>query len=143
VPVPDKRWKRVEREKCRALGFERSGPTGRDLPDCADMPLIGLEVKSYKTFVFLEADWEQAVANAEKLGLIPALAVKETGRNGRDRVQMRWDDYKVLLRHLGDFCPLEIGGMTQLVKNGEHRLRMDWDLFALTYRLALAARQEA
>jgi len=91
--VADKRWKRVEREHCRELGGERSGPTGRDLPDCIDTPGIGLEVKSYKTFTFLTKDWEQAVDNATKLGVVPALVVKETGQGGRHLVQMREFDF--------------------------------------------------
>jgi len=84
----DKTWKRVEREACRELGGERRGPTGRDLPDCDDAVKVGLEIKAYKRLVVLTKDWQQAVENAEQLGLIPVLYVREGGRNGRDVVQL-------------------------------------------------------
>ena len=85
--MADKAWKRVEREKCRALGGQRTGPRGFGLPDCTGIK-VALEVKHYKRFTFLTKDWEQAVENAERVGLMPVLAVKEAGRNGRDCVQL-------------------------------------------------------
>lgn len=87
--MADKTWKRIEREKCRELGGERSGPTGRDTPDCDEGVHVALEIKSYKTFVFLTKDWQQAVDNAAKVGKPPVLAVKERGHNGRDMVQLQ------------------------------------------------------
>ena len=86
--MADKTWKRVEREKCRALGGERSGPTGRDLPDCDKKVHVALEIKAYKKLVFLSEDWQQAVDNAAKVGRMPVLNVREGGRGGRDIVQM-------------------------------------------------------
>src|SRR4051812_44649844 len=94
--MADKTWKRIEREKCRELGGERSGPTGRDTPDCDDRVHVALEVKSYKTFTFLTKDWEQAVNNAAKVGKPPVLAVKERGQNGRDMVQLTRPDWWAL-----------------------------------------------
>lgn len=136
--MADKRWKRVERDKCRELGGERTGPTGRDLPDCKDIPLIGLEVKSYKRLVFLTADWKQAVENAEKLGLIPVLAVKEAGRGGRDEVQL-YDETLHFLGRLADVPPPEsyrIVHMEALIG------RMDWKDFMQLYRAAVQQLQE-
>jgi hypothetical protein len=37
-------WKDLERRVCRALGGQRSGPTGRRFSDCIDVPL-SVEVK--------------------------------------------------------------------------------------------------
>lgn len=86
--MPSSNWKKVELKKCRALGGERTGPTGRNLPDCKGTPFIGLEVKAYKRLVFLTEDWHQAVQNASKLGVEPVLNVREGGRGGRDVVQL-------------------------------------------------------
>lgn len=127
--MADATWKRVEREKCRELGGERSGPTGRDTCDCADPVRVGLEIKSYKTFTFLTKDWEQAVENAAKVGKIPVLAVKERGRNGRDRVQMRGRDFNRL--------SAEVGGMkmrpTSVVEFTSDLVRIDWPDFVRLY----------
>jgi hypothetical protein len=133
--VADKRWKRVERESCRALGGERTGPTGRDLPDCIGIH-VALEVKSYKRFVFLTKDWEQAVENAAKVGKPPVLRVKQTGQRGRDCVQLD-AAYYIVLRQMarstlaltlpsagtpiGWFCPL---------------VRLPWNNFVGLYRAA-------
>lgn len=94
--MADKTWKRVEREKCRTLGGQRTGPRGFGLPDCVGLK-VALEVKYLKRFTFLTKHWEQAVENAERVGLPPVLAVKETGRNGRDCVQMHERDFMDLL----------------------------------------------
>src|SRR4051794_26911164 len=105
--MADKTWKRIEREKCRELGGERSGPTGRDTPDCDDRVHVALEVKSYKTFTFLTKDWEQAVNNAAKVGKPPVLAVKERGQNPRDEVKMRFRDFVALAEQAGDADTVE------------------------------------
>ena len=91
--MADKAWKAEERKKCRTLGGERSGPTGRDTPDCDDSVHVALEVKHYKKYVFLTKDWEQAVENAAKVGKIPVLNVREKGRGGRDCVQLDLIDF--------------------------------------------------
>lgn len=129
--MADKTWKRVEREACRELGGDRRGPTGRDTVDCNDAVQIGLEIKSYKRFVWLTKDWEQAVRNAMKAGLPPALFVREGGRNGRRRVQMYYGDMK-LLCHRSGLCPArhlleEVEGHIRRV------VRMDWPVFVALY----------
>lgn len=152
--MADKTWKRVEREKCRELGSERSGPTGRDTPDCAGTH-VALEIKSYKNFVFLTKDWQQAKDNAAKVGKPPVLAVKERGRNGRDIVQMREADW-VALEFLREIPPiLNLGAVPgapiQLVPAGELSLhehdgepviRMPWDYFVALYRAAFTNEEE-
>jgi len=130
--MASKRWKVIELQKCRELGGERTGPTGRDLPDCVDI-CVGLEVKSYKTFVWLTEDWRQAKENAEKVGQHPVLALKERGHNGRDRVQM----------HSALWIMLETGAMTGGMDafgevtthevDGDEVARMDWDYFVRLY----------
>lgn len=41
---PDKTWKAVERAICRYLGSERTGPIGREGPDC-DHKQLAIQVK--------------------------------------------------------------------------------------------------
>lgn len=126
-------WKRVELEVCRELGGERTGPTGRDLPDCIGTPGLGLEIKAYKRFVFLTADWEQAVRNAERLGAIPALLVRQSGRGGRRRVQMRLADFN----EMAAVSPLH--PRPESVIEFTHELvRLDWSDFVPFYRGFLA-----
>lgn len=143
--MADKTWKRVEREKCRELGAERSGPTGRDLPDCDDASHVALEVKSYKKFVFLTEDWRQAKENAAKVGKPPALAVKERGRNGRDIVQMRESDWLFLEVLASD--GLIVGPADETPRLLEHDnepvVRMGWDYFVALYRAAFTTTEEA
>jgi hypothetical protein len=124
--LADKPWKRVEREKCRELGGERSGPTGTDTPDCAGIH-VGLEIKYVKKYTFLTTYWEQAVENAAKAGLPPVLAVKEAKRGGRDCVQMFIQDYRVLLTLAGKQPPR--AGLYL-----EDTIRMSWGHFVRLYR---------
>ena len=126
------RWKTIELQKCRELGGERTGPTGRDLPDCEGI-CVGLEVKRKKTLVWLTKDWQQAKENAAKLGQPPVLAVKEHGR-GRDMVQM----------HSAHWLTLEIGAADALIVSddiptkhtvdGDEVARMPWEYFVALYR---------
>jgi hypothetical protein len=124
--MADKPWKRVEREKCRELGGERSGPTGTDTPDCVGLR-VGLEIKYVKKYTFLTTYWEQAVENAAKAGLPPVLAVKEAKRNGRDCVQMFVRDYLAL----GD-----LAGRRFVDHYTEETVRMSWGHFVRLYREA-------
>jgi hypothetical protein len=127
--MADKTWKRVEREKCRALGGERSGPTGRDLPDC-DGVHVALEIKAYKKLVFLSEDWQQAVDNAAKVGLMPVLNVREGGRGGRDIVQMTDAGFMQLWVESGlpPIRPADVSAQ----RNGF--IRIHWDDFVRLYR---------
>lgn len=137
--MADKTWKKVEREACRELGGDRRGPTGRDTCDCDDRVKVGLEIKSYKRLVFLTKDWEQAVRNAEKIGLIPVLYVREGGRSGRKRVQMRDRDYWGLLglsRNEHGFIRIP-----PVITYGD-LLRMEWDDFVWLYRAAYIDNKE-
>jgi hypothetical protein len=125
--MADKPWKRIEREKCRELGGERSGPTGTDTPDCNSKVHVGLEIKYVKRYTFLTTYWEQAVENAAKVGLPPVLAVKEAKRGGRDCVQMFVGDYNDLLALAGK-SPVREG--LYLVDT----LHMSWGHFVRLYR---------
>jgi hypothetical protein len=128
VAVSDKPWKRVEREKCRELGGERSGPTGTDTPDCFGVR-VGLEIKYVKKYTFLTTYWEQAVENAAKAGLPPVLAVKEAKRGGRDCAQMFTRDYFALMKQAGRAEPL-------LFYTPDDTIRMSWGYFVRLYRAA-------
>ena len=99
--MADKPWKAWEREVANKLGGTRTGPLGRDLPDCIDVPLVAPECKLYEKFIFLEADMEQARVNARNIpgDKIPFVAIKEKKRGGRKAVRMDWDDF-LKLYHL-------------------------------------------
>lgn len=128
--MADKTWKRVEREKCRALGGERSGPTGRDLPDCDENVRVALEIKAYKKLVFLSEDWQQAVDNAAKVGKMPVLNVREGGRGGRDIVQMTDAGFMQLWVEsgLGPIRPADVSAQR------DGFIRITWDDFVRLYR---------
>lgn len=127
--MPSSNWKKVELELCRELGGERTGPMGRDLPDCSGTPGIGVEIKAYKKFVFLSEDWRQAVENAEKLGVIPVLVVREGGRGGRRHVQMRERDFGTI------WGPSGLRPFRLIVQDVERGLtRMEWADFVHMYR---------
>jgi hypothetical protein len=132
--MTDKAWKATERKKCRELGGERTGPRGFGLPDCVGVK-VALEVKRYKRFVFLTKDWEQAVENATRVGLPPVLSVKESGRGGRDMVQMRVFDMSTLAGHAGEIYEvLQFGYLTD--EQGYDLVRFPWADFARLYRAA-------
>lgn len=95
--MPDKAWKVWERTVARDLGGERTGPTGRDLPDVKGIWLLAPECKYQKRLAYREADWEQARENAEGVGLVPALFLKERGGK-RIRVVMDYADFLELYR---------------------------------------------
>jgi hypothetical protein len=95
--MPDKAWKAWEREVARDLGGTRTGPTGRDTPDVSDVALIGPECKYQGKFGYKEADFTQARENAEKVGRMPALFLKERGGK-RKRVVMDYLDYIALYK---------------------------------------------
>ena len=42
--MPDKTWKAIERDVCRYFGSERTGPVGREGPDC-DHKQLAIQVK--------------------------------------------------------------------------------------------------
>lgn len=93
--MADKPWKAWEREVATSLGGTRTGPQGKDLPDCINAPLVAPEAKLYEKFIFLEADMEQARMNAKNIpgNKIPIVALKEKKRGGRKAVRMDWEDF--------------------------------------------------
>lgn len=74
--MADTAWKRFEREICRDFGGERTGPMGRDLPDCAGARLA-FECKAEKASSLLESQIVQAEENAAKVGLPWCLVYKK------------------------------------------------------------------
>ena len=100
MTMADKPWKAWEREVAKSLGGTRTGPQGRDLPDCIDAPLVAPECKLYEKFIFLEADMEQARMNARNIpgNKIPIVVMKEKKRGGRKAVRMDWDGFLLLYR---------------------------------------------
>lgn len=93
--MADKGWKKWEREGANALGGTRTGPRGEDLPDSLDVWLLAPEFKYYKKIIWTEADWNQAVQNAARIGKIPIVAVKERD-TGRRHVRIAWTDFLTL-----------------------------------------------
>lgn len=98
--MADTAWKAWEREVAKSLGGTRTGPLGRDLPDCIDAPLVAPEAKLYEKFIFLEADMQQARDNAKNIpgDKIPFVALKERKRGGRKAVRMDWEDFLKLYK---------------------------------------------
>ena len=137
--MADRPWKRVEREKCRELGGDRAGPTGRDTPDCIGLK-VGLEIKYIKKYTFLTSYWEQAVENAAKAGLPPVLAVKEAKRGGRDCVQMRWWQLNDLWQLASDDT-IDVDGRLVSFEDGP-LIRFPWTDFMRLYRAAYTNNEE-
>jgi hypothetical protein len=106
--MADKPWKVHEREVAKALGGTRTGPLGKDMPDCIDAPLVAPECKLYEKFIFLESDMEQARHNAKNIpgDKIPLVVLKERKRGGRKAVRMDWDGFLRLYRLavIGEGC---------------------------------------
>lgn len=139
--MADKPWKRIEREKCRELGGDRAGPTGRDTPDCVGLR-VGLEIKYVKKFTFLTTYWEQAVDNAAKLGIPPVLAIKEAKRGGRDGVQMRVSDMSSLAGRAGELYEVVTLGSLPRDAAGHELIRFPWNDFVRLYIAAYNNNEE-
>lgn len=71
-------WQQLEQWWAMLHGEERSGPTGRDLPDCTlTNTTIALEVKFQERRTLRSEDINQARSNAQKVGLPWALILHE------------------------------------------------------------------
>lgn len=121
---------------------------GRDLPDCDDAAHVALEVKSYKKFVILTADWRQAKENAAKVGKPPVLAVKERSPGRRDIVQMREADW-LALEVMGSLSmtPEIVGpfsGEPPRLREHDNEpvVRMSWPYFVALYSAAFNNEEE-
>jgi len=78
-------WKKCESWWAKLHGEERSGPTGRDLPDVTNNRCpIGIEVKLQNRRTLRSEDIEQADTNARKLGLPWMLVLHEKNHNHAD-----------------------------------------------------------
>lgn len=73
-------WKKMEQWWAELHGEERSGPTGRDLPDTTNNNWpVGIECKLQTKRTLRTKDMEQAAENAAKCGLPWMLVLHEKG----------------------------------------------------------------
>ena len=103
--MPDKAWKKWEREGAKDLGGTRSGPLGSDVPDSLDVVLVAPEFKYMAKLIVREEDFQQAKRNAARVGKIAVLAIKERGGQ-RKRAVMDWDDFVTLFNYAKGFSKL-------------------------------------
>ena len=99
--MPDKAWKRCERELAKRLGGQRTGPTGHTGPDVVT-DWCSVEVKTRKT---LPAWLKEAVHQAEA-GVVgdrlPLVVLHQAGtRHDQDLVVLRLAALERLLDELG------------------------------------------
>lgn len=99
--MPEKRWKRTEREIAACLGGQRVPINGRKGADVAH-PLLAIEVKSRATLPgWLRQAIGQAIAVASE-GQLPVAVLHEVGtRHGADLVLLRLCDFKRVLATIG------------------------------------------
>lgn len=88
------RWKGVELEICRRLGGERTGPVGKDGPDCTGIEHLGVQIKHGKQIPKTIQKWMgQTIGDCpeEKLPLL-IMHPFQSGIND-SLVVMRFKDY--------------------------------------------------
>ena len=78
---PNRTWKNVEREVCRYLGCERSGPTGIEGPDCScgDLP-ISVQVKHRENIPAWFSDMVSQTVGQADPGKLPLLVLHPLGK---------------------------------------------------------------
>lgn len=91
--MPEKSWKREEREIARKMGFERNPNIGRGHPDISAGP-FAVEVKKRKDLPdwFTEAH-EQAKRNAGSGTPLVVFSEIRQGVKARRYVSMAWGDW--------------------------------------------------
>jgi hypothetical protein len=78
--VPDKDWKRWEREVATRLGGYRSGPRGSDVPDIAGLHSLAVECKLQTKLGFRDSHLQQAKRNANGEPWVLLYKEKHSGR---------------------------------------------------------------
>lgn len=89
-------WKRLELRVCRALGYERRGPTGRDCSDCEPACPWAVEVKRSKQGAILSKWLEQAKRQGKDEGK-PWLLVVGGHNDRHPTVTMEWREFVELI----------------------------------------------
>lgn len=73
------RWKAVELAICKLFGGSRSGPVGKDGPDCKDTGMFAVQVKHGKQIPKrIQAFMCQTIADSPE-GMIPTLVMHAYG----------------------------------------------------------------
>ena len=109
--MPDKAWKRCERELAKRLGGQRVGPTGRSGPDVLT-PHLAVEVKERQALPrWLTDALRQASAGAGE-GRVAVLVLHQKGQRYSDAIVcMRLKDFQ-LLGELGNASDAPSDGCT-------------------------------
>ena len=88
-------WKNIERAICKIFGGSRSGPVGKDGPDCAGTTPFAIQVKHGKQIPKgIQKFMQQTIADCPK-GQIPTLVMHAHGTSiDESLVVMRLKDFK-------------------------------------------------
>jgi len=74
-----KRWKAIELEICKVFGGSRSGPVGKDGPDCADTAHYAIQIKHGRQIPkTIQKFMEQTLRDATQ-GSLPTLVMHAHG----------------------------------------------------------------
>jgi hypothetical protein len=89
------RWKAIELKICRLFGGERSGPVGKDGPDCRDTGIFAIQVKHGKQIpAGIQHFMEQTVRDAPR-DKLPTLVMHPYGKSvGESLVVFRLKDFE-------------------------------------------------
>jgi hypothetical protein len=91
--MPPKTWKKIELAICRIFGGQRSGPVGKDGPDCRDTFPFAVQVKHRSCPKWLVAAMEQSVGDLPSDLWMPVVALHEKGTSIEDTmiiIPLKW-----------------------------------------------------
>jgi hypothetical protein len=81
--MPPKTWKKIELALCRIFGGRRSGPEGKQGPDCKDTYPYAIQCKHRPVPKWLNSAMRQTVRDTPD-GWIPTLLLHDKGTNIED-----------------------------------------------------------
>jgi hypothetical protein len=92
--MPSSRWKAVELAICKIFGGQRSGPVGKEGPDCTGTGHYAIQVKHRKVPKWLTDAVEQARGDARWQDL-PLVALHPKGKSiDETLIIIRLDDFR-------------------------------------------------
>lgn len=98
--MPPKTWKAIELAICRRFGGRRTGPVGKDGPDCVGTKPFAVQVKHRKVPQWLLDAMTQAILDSP-ITWLPTLVLHPKGKS--------IDDSLVIIK-LSDFEEYYLGG---------------------------------
>ena len=100
--MPPSTWKKIELAICRRFGGSRTGPVGKDGPDCVGTAPFAIQVKHRKVPQWLLDAMTQAVLDSP-ITCLPTLVLHPKGHS--------IDDSLVIIK-LSDFEEYYLGGQS-------------------------------